>query len=196
MTPAFPEPGAACVSLYGDSFTFGVGVGNEDAFGNVLSRLLGCRVANYGTPGYGTDQATLRFERNEADEAPVVILAHLTENIARNVNQARQLLHPKSRYGLKPRFVLRTEGGLELVPLADMTPERFDDLIAHPNQYLRHEYFLPGGDSGVAVLRFPFSLSVLRSLDPVGWPWAPTCMSIRMTVRFPSSRFCGGALRT
>src|SRR5262249_30879361 len=67
--PAFPVPGSTCVSLYGDSMTWGDEVDDEHAWGNILSRLLNCRVANYGVPGYGVDQAYLRFTTNEQDEA-------------------------------------------------------------------------------------------------------------------------------
>ena len=38
----------ACVALYGDSFTEGFGVSPKDAWSSVLSRLLHCRVANFG----------------------------------------------------------------------------------------------------------------------------------------------------
>ena len=48
-TPSFPDPGGACVSVYGDSFTVGGGVSDEAAWPNQLSQLLGCRVANDGT---------------------------------------------------------------------------------------------------------------------------------------------------
>ena len=62
-SPTFPKPGRECVALYGNSFTYGEEVGDADAWGNVLSGMLGCRVANYGVGAYGTDQALLRFLR-------------------------------------------------------------------------------------------------------------------------------------
>lgn len=68
--PAYPEFGAACVSLYGDSFTFGMGVDDAHAWGNLLSKQLNCRVANYGVAGSGLGQALLHFESNDGDEAP------------------------------------------------------------------------------------------------------------------------------
>ena len=37
---------------------------DKEAWSNQLSRLVGCRVANYGVSGYGSDQATIRFEQN------------------------------------------------------------------------------------------------------------------------------------
>jgi hypothetical protein len=162
IVPAFPDTRDACVSLYGDSFTWGAGVDPEHAWGNVLARLLGCRVANYGVGGFGSDQAYLRFAHNARDTAPVVFLGHLSENILRNANQLRGLLYSGTLYGLKPRFVLGPDGGLELVPLLDPSEAEFRDLVVHPERYLQHEFFLPGGPAGTACLRFPYTLSVLR----------------------------------
>jgi len=167
VVPAFPEPGHACVSLYGDSFTFGDGVSSEDAWGNVLSRRLGCRVANYGTPGYGTDQAVLRFERNTGDEAPVVVLTHLTENIARNLSQLRGLMYAGTPWGLKPRFVLDRDDGLRLVPLGDLDRDAFAALVAKPERYLEYDPFAPGRAAGVSRLSFPYTASLVRALNHV-----------------------------
>ena len=57
LTPAFPDLARSpnCVVLYGDSFTWSSEVEAKDAWGNVLSRLLDCRVSNFGVGEYGTD---------------------------------------------------------------------------------------------------------------------------------------------
>lgn len=88
IIPSYPDPSdQACVSLYGDSFTWGHQVVNEFAWSNILSKLLNCRVSNFGVNGYGTDQAYLRFKHNDVDKAKIVILGYLSENIVRNVTQ-------------------------------------------------------------------------------------------------------------
>jgi hypothetical protein len=86
--PEFPDPDKyqACVSLYGDSFTWGDEVDDVHAWGNVLSKLLHCRVSNFGVGGYGTDQAYMRFHYNKNDKPKLVILGFYTENIQRNVS--------------------------------------------------------------------------------------------------------------
>ncbi len=162
--PGFPEPGEACVSIYGDSFTYGDGVTDEEAWSNQLSRLVGCRVANYGVGGYGSDQATIRFEQNVDDEAPVVVLGHLSENILRNVNQYRKLLAAGGGFGLKPRFALRPGGELEVLPLQVDTPEDFVRFVERPEEHLGDDYFAPGGASGVRRQSFPYTLSMLLAL--------------------------------
>jgi hypothetical protein len=90
-----------------------------------------------------------------------VILGHLTENILRNSTQYETLLYHKAIYGFKPRFILDEDGALELVPLPTFTRAEFEDLVRHPDRYLEHEYFIPGGPAGTGFLRFPYTLSVL-----------------------------------
>ena len=60
--PAFEDHqnSPSCLSLYGDSYTMSSDVDHVQAWGNALSELLGCRVANFGVGGYGVDQAYLR----------------------------------------------------------------------------------------------------------------------------------------
>ncbi len=162
--PSFPTPGNACASLYGDSMTWGDEADEEHAWGNVLARRLGCRVANYGVAGYGVDQAYLRFKLNEADEARVPILTVFPENLLRNVNQYRQLLTGVGMsFSFKPRFRVNDAGSLELIPLPTFTKGQFADLLRDPAKYLPHEYFLPDTPAGPLRFHFPYTLFVLRA---------------------------------
>jgi hypothetical protein len=175
-SPAFPTPGAACVSVYGDSFAWGDETDDEHAWSNVLAKLLGCRIANYGVNGFGTDQAYLRFKNNTRDEAETVILSIYPHNALRNVNQYRALLtgeaERQTRAGeriqrgtylsFKPRFVLSKDGRLELEPLPSVTKEQFRDLLHDPGRYLKREYFVPGGPAGPVPYRFPYSWRILQ----------------------------------
>ena len=58
----FPDPGTACAAAYGDSFVWGEEVAPAEGWIEQLSRLIGCRVSNYGVSGYGTDQSFVRFQ--------------------------------------------------------------------------------------------------------------------------------------
>jgi hypothetical protein len=142
LIPAYPDPdrSPSCISLYGDSFTYGQEVDNEHAWSNVLSRLEQCRVANYGVGGYGTDQAYLRFQVNRSDESPLVILGIYSENIMRNVNSFRNVYY-RMRYGLKPGFILNKAGDLELIPLPKLTKADYEKMVKAPNSFLPYEYF-------------------------------------------------------
>lgn len=167
IIPAYPDPTRfpACVSLYGDSVTWAAEVDHGHAWSNVLSLLLGCRVANYGGGGYGTDQAYLRFKLNSRDKSKVVIMGFLTENILRNVNQFRNLLYPNHRYALKPRFILDREGDLKLIPGPDLSKNQYKLLVKEPERFLKHEYFFLADFGHLNCLEFPYTLSVLKSVS-------------------------------
>jgi hypothetical protein len=161
IVPAFPDPSLpACVSAFGDSFTFGSDVAAEASYPNLLARELGCRVNNFGVGGYGTDQAFLRYRHLADDSPPFVILGHYSEDIVRNVNQLRDL-NASGRFFLKPRFVLE-RGELRLVPLPDLDVDDFARIATDAEQLLPHEFFRPGGDAGIVVRRFPYSSSLVR----------------------------------
>lgn len=150
----------ALVSLYGESFTFGSEVSDDEAWGNQLAARLDARVDNFGVGGYGTDQALLRYQLNTNDHARVVVLGIVTENLMRNVNQYRDLLYASGGLGFKPRFILNATNGLELVPLFTPGAADFPAFTREPGRHLAHEFFTPDGGRGVGAANFPFSLSL------------------------------------
>jgi hypothetical protein len=165
IIPAFPDPDKfdSCISMYGDSFIEGAEAADDKAWGNILSKLLNCRVANYGVGGYGTDQAYLRFKYNKRDDSKIVIIGFYSDNIYRNVNQLRNLLVPYELFLIKPRFIMTEENCLKLVPIPDLTKEDYQRLIKNPERYLQHDYFVPEGLSGRMHLEFPYTVRILKS---------------------------------
>ena len=162
VVPAFPDASTeSCVALFGDSFTWGDEVASEHAYGNVLAQLMGCRVANYGVGGYGTDQAAIRYMQVIDDDAPIVVLGHFSDNIVRNVNQLRDFI-AGGQWGLKPRFVLRGDG-LEQVPLPELTGEEYLDVAERSEELLPHEYFRPGTWGAAGVMRMPYAKAVAHA---------------------------------
>lgn len=161
----YPESDSPCVSVFGDSFTWGDEVVVEASFPDQLSGLLGCRVANYGVGGYGSDQAFLRFRDRVRDDASVVVLAHLSENIVRNVNQFRGFVSGFP-YGLKPRFVL-DDRALRHIPLPTLTATEFAVIHREADSLVPYDFFRPNGGAGTRVLRFPYLVSLVGALsDP------------------------------
>jgi len=166
IIPAFPDPeDKACASVYGDSFTWGQEVNNESAWSNVLSEQLNCRVSNFGVGGYGTDQAYIRFRRNDHDSAGIVILGHLSENIVRNVNQFRYLIDHGNKFSLKPRFIVDDDGSLKQVPLLSLSAGEYRAMVEDPGKFLEYEYFLPGSSEGIYFAGFPSVLPVVLTLN-------------------------------
>ena len=155
ISPRGDKLGPPCVSVYGDSFTFGAEVPNEAAWTDELSDQLGCRVANFGVIGFGTDQAVLRYASNDEDRARVVVLMHMVENIVRNVNQDRTMLYGAG-IELKPRFTV-DRGALRLIPRPDVRPEHLQAFTSDPGSFLGAENFLPNsGPLAKRRLQFPY----------------------------------------
>ncbi|MEM7017038.1 MAG: hypothetical protein AAF512_06810, partial [Pseudomonadota bacterium] len=160
-SPGSPTSETACISLYGDSFTFSAEVDDRAAWGNVVAKKLGCRVDNFGVSGYGTGQAYLRFRLNEQDNAPVTILGIYPLNILRNINQYRFFMARQTDLGFKPRLAL--EGAeLKEVPMPSISYEQSSDMYETPEKYFTHEAFLPDTKYGPMRFSFPWSLSMLR----------------------------------
>lgn len=144
-----PPPETVRIATFGDSFTAGDDVNDEEVWTSQLERVLqaaGMRaeVLNFGTGGYGMDQAYLTWKhRGQQYQPDIVIFGFQPENLKRNVNVFRQLLDP-SRYTLpfsKPRFVLDS-GQLALVNFPPLPPEQlptvFENFGQHP--LAQHEF--------------------------------------------------------
>jgi lysophospholipase L1-like esterase len=167
--PAFEDPNQhqSCVSLYGDSFTFGTEVDNKHAWSNVLSQRLSCRVANFGSGGYGTDQAYLRFQHNDKDKSNIVVLGYTPLDIIRNLTRNLDLLSMKIGYGLKPIFIINDQEKLELVPIPQLSEKAYRRLIGldSPQLELAHENFYRGSPISITKLQFPYTYAVLRGMN-------------------------------
>lgn len=112
-----PPPGRRRVVAVGDSFTHGDGVTNEQTWAYRLERIRGdLEVVNFGVPGYGTDQAFLRWRRDAASlRADFAVLGIWPENVCRNLNLVRYFLQPAAGFSGKPRFLVTADGGLDLI---------------------------------------------------------------------------------
>ena len=142
------------IALFGDSFTAGDEVSDDETWGHQLEMRLnqaGIRteVLNFGVGGYGMDQAFLRWQKAGRGYAPdMVIFGFQPENLDRNVN-----IFPFTSYFYrpfsKPRFVLTESGRLELVNSPVMPPEQIADVFesfeSHP--LAEHEYHYQSRDT-------------------------------------------------
>ena len=76
------------IALVGDSFTFGEEVRYEETWAYFLSQYLEGehQVLNYGIPGYGLDQAYLRYLRDVRPlHADIVVLGVISHDIERTM---------------------------------------------------------------------------------------------------------------
>ena len=114
------------IALVGDSHTYGEEVSYEGTWGQQLQEALGAdfQVLNFGVPGYGIDQAYLRYKRDVLPWHPdYVIFGVVPSDVYRSMTIYTFIAFPQWDYPFsKPRFVLQRDGiGLLNVPLR--TPE-------------------------------------------------------------------------
>jgi hypothetical protein len=129
------------VLVLGDSFTYGVGVEDDETFSARLEQLEpGLEVINTGANGYGTGQELLLLrDEGLAFEPDIVLVAFFWNDIANNVERKDvrfdlrdgQLVYPARRDGLPP---VSTE------------PRR--------HRWLRHSYAYRFASDRLKILRF------------------------------------------
>ena len=127
------------VALVGDSYAFGEGVRFEDSWGHLLERNVGeTQVLNFGVPGYGVDQAYLRFREDALPWKPnVAILAFPRSDLYRTIAVYPFVNWPEWDMPFsKPRFV-RSNGALSILNVPTLPPERmFGSSRCRPCRYL------------------------------------------------------------
>ena len=167
-----PPPGTLRIAAFGDSFTHGDEVPNEDTWQEILMRAHpAVEAMNFGVGAYGLDQAFLRYQRDGADYgARVVLMGFMPENLFRHVNVYRPFYVPNSGLALaKPRYEL-AEGRLTLVenPVRDLSGYR--ELLAHPSRELprlgAHDLFFQ-----VRPHESALDLPLMRVVKSVRWSW-------------------------
>jgi len=144
-----PADGLLRIALFGDSFIYGDEVPFEQTLGFFLERQLraaGYRVEvlNFGVPGYGTDQAFLRWRGYGKTFSPHIVIQGLyMENVRRNVNLVRPIYFPATGIAYsKPRFILQDDT-LTLINVPPIPPDQLPELMTDFGSWglARHEYF-------------------------------------------------------
>ena len=146
-----PPAGRLRVVTVGDSFTHGDSVALEDTWQREMERRRSdLEVVNLGVPGYGTDQAYLRWRRDGARLRPqLALLGIWPENICRNLNVVRFFFQPAGGLGFlsKPRFLL--DGG-RLQPITEpvLDGEPLLRALSDPGRVpvLAHDYWAIADD--------------------------------------------------
>ena len=135
-------PGVWRVALFGDSYTNGAEVKDDETWGvkaeaELQRRDVPVQVLNFGVNGYGMDQAFLRWRYTGRTFHPdVVVFGLQLENAKRNVNLIRPIYLRQTEQlpFAKPRFVIE-EGELRLVNSPVLPPERIADTLRDMNAW-------------------------------------------------------------
>jgi hypothetical protein len=140
------ETGITRILAYGDSYTFGFEVSDDECWVSKLDASpLPIEVVNCGIGGCGVDQAFLRYQTEGKIFNPhIVFIGILPDNIRRHVNVFRLFLTHTGLPASKPRFILEGDQ-LKLLknPLAAIRD--YQELLINENEVLarlgQHDYF-------------------------------------------------------
>jgi len=122
------------ILMFGDSYTAGDNVANEDRYSDQLGKLLGAEVQNYGVSGSGTDQHLLIYRKFATDvEADLVVICVQIDSFNRIRASHRPVIDRVTRKRLlvpKPYFRL-VDGRLVLhqVPVPMERPVDRDNAV-------------------------------------------------------------------
>ena len=142
-----PPENVVRISTFGDSFTHGDEVKNEETWQEKLNSLEpNLEVLNFGVNGYGLDQSFLRYQKDGVKfNSHIVFIGFLSENILRNINIFRPFYMPNTGGVLgKPYFTLANDK-LQLHPNPFEQLSQYKQLLEHPDEVLPklgvHDYF-------------------------------------------------------
>ena len=165
-----PPPGVLWVSTFGDSFTHGDDVKNEDTWQAKMEQFgLNLEVLNFGVGAFGLDQAYLRYLEDGPRYHPhIVLMGFMTENIFRIVNTYRPFYFTQTGTPLtKPRFITR-EDNLVLIPNPMPSLQDYEKLLLHPKEVL----------SEMGIHDFYYQRRYTSSI----FDWSPTVRLAKITV--------------
>lgn len=199
-------PHVVRVSAFGDSFTFGSDVTNDDTWELQLEEQdPRFEVLNFGVGAYGLDQAYLRYLQDGVHfHSDIVIIGFMSENIYRNLNVFRPFY--SSSYKVlytKPRFSVEN-GNLILIKNPLATREDYARFVADDQTVLkeigRKDYYYQIGYLAGSMDRLPsvrlFKIatrSLKERLNPVvtrEGSYAVTSEAFHLTTRLLHAFYC------
>src|SRR5262249_27037975 len=100
-------PSTLRLAVFGDSFAFGMDVGDDDTFAAQLEHQMDhSEVLNFGVLGYGMDQVLLRFRAEGVQFHPDIVVLNYVQMLAARAQEDFTTWY-------KPRFVL--DGNHQLI---------------------------------------------------------------------------------
>ncbi len=152
---------SSLVASFGDSFTFGRQVEDNETWQYFLAQKINTHVLNFGVGNYGFDQALLRYERTDLPRTvQTVIMGFVPETICRIQSYWKHYLEFGNTLAFKPRFELK-DNQLQLIPQAMKKRGDFENLCSRLHDIQSHDrYYLEKFKK--LQFRFPYTLSLLR----------------------------------
>lgn len=150
------------VDTFGDSYTFGRQINDNETWQYFLAKSLKCNVTNFGVGNYGLDQAYLRFKREMPRlNGSIVIIGIVPETIRRNLSVWKHYFEFGNTFGFKPRFVM-ADGNLQLIPNCISSEQEFFRIKEHLSEIRKNDYFYKNKFRKY-IFTFPYTFSLLRN---------------------------------
>ena len=155
------------ISVYGDSFTFSSDVEHNYAWANLLAKKLNLKVLNYGVPGYGVDQAVLKFINNVNDKSKLVILGIYPDDIERNLSQNYSIIADNELdiFSFKPKFKINQNDEIELIQMPINSLKDANNFIENYDEFLKNDEIIHKFNKKLIKPYFPYTLTIIKSLQ-------------------------------
>lgn len=109
FSPAYSKTPSK-IAVFGDSFSFGRLVNDDETWPYGLSKLTKSYVPNYSVGGYGLDQALLRLKREiKTLDSKIILMCVVPETIARIHSYWRHYFEYGNTLAFKPRFAIEKD---------------------------------------------------------------------------------------
>jgi hypothetical protein len=140
FSPAYSDMPSK-VAVFGDSFSFGRLVNDDETWPYALSKLVKSHVPNYSVGGYGLDQALLRLKREiKTIDSNIILMCVVPETIARIHSYWRHYFEYGNTLAFKPRFAIDNER-LKFYELFIKDQESFEKIEENEEYIQRVDYF-------------------------------------------------------
>ncbi|MBW2229988.1 MAG: SGNH/GDSL hydrolase family protein [Deltaproteobacteria bacterium] len=165
------QRGRLRLAVFGDDFTHGREVTYAETWPAVMGQALeetglSAEVLNFAVPGYGVDQALLRWRKHGRSlHSDVVLLGFQPDNTLNNLSLIREILFPGHGYPYsKPRFVLAGDD----LRLVNSPADGPDELVKHLIDFerwkwARYEFYYDPADYRSTMLRRSRFLSFIEA---------------------------------
>jgi len=150
------------ISCYGDSFTFGRQVNDDETWEYYLSQLVQSNVKNFGVGNYGIDQVLLRLKREfPKNRTDFVIMGVVPDTVSRIVSVWKHYYEYGNTFGFKPRFKI-LENKLLLVNNPIDEESKFYNYVDYLDEIRENDFFYKNKFKK-EIISFPYSISILKN---------------------------------
>jgi len=150
------------ISCYGDSFTFGRQVNDDETWVYYLSKLSKTKIQNFGVGNYGIDQAFLRLKREfQSNQTEIVLMGVVPDTISRILSMWKHYYEYGNTFGFKPKFKLN-DGKLTLIENPINDEKKFLDYKKFLSHIQQNDFFYKNKFKK-EIIKFPYSITFLKN---------------------------------